>query len=190
MKEKGITLTEAIIALGIAGVIGVMLVAIIVNSTGLFYKESSLLKQGLGVNDSLAKIRSSIKESSSIAQDYTDSATTYTSSTDQLVLKVPAINSSGDIIANTFDHYIFSLEQQILHFKIFPDQDSNRSLTDQVLSTNVDNIKFQYFDSSTPPLEVPPQTAVKVKITLTLREKAGADFEQITATSEANLRND
>lgn len=179
---KGLTLIEVLVAMGIATVAGVLLVVIIVNSAGLFTNQSSKVQSGLNLNDALLQVRSAIKDASAVASSYTSGGITYTTAATQLVLKVPAINSSNNIIANTYDFFIFYLDQKILRFKTFPDAQSSRKAFDQIFSVNVDNLEFKYFNSASPPEEVLPGVASKVRITLTLKQN--------TATSEANLRND
>lgn len=186
MKQKGFSLVEVLISLFIAITSGILLMVIIVNSIGLFYSQSSKLEQGVGVNEVLSKVKETVREASSIAVSYSS----YTTSATQLVLKIPAINSLGDIIPSTFDHFIFHKDQDKLRFKVFPDSLSSRKTQDQILSSNVLNLLFQYYNSQVPPQEVLPSSAVKVRITLTLKQKSGASFEQTIATSEASLRND
>lgn len=188
MNEKGFTLVETITTLGIATVVGTLLVIIIVNTGGLFYKQASKVEQGLSVNDALYKVQESIKASSGIAASFTSSSSTFTTGPGQLVLKIPSIDSSGNVITNTFDHFVFFLDQKKLLFKVFPDAASTRSPKDQIFSTNADTLIFNYFDSQNQ--EVTPNLAVKVRVTLGLKQKAGAGTEQNIATSEANLRND
>lgn len=179
---KGLTLIEVLVAMGIATVAGVLLVVIIVNSARLFTKQSSNVQSGLNLNDALSKIRSTIKDASAVVPSYVGGHTTYTTGALQLILKVPSIDSSNNIIANTYDFFIFYLDQKILRFKTFPDAQSSRKAFDQIFSVNVDNLEFKYFNSVTPPEEVTPGVATKVRVSLTL--------QQNTATSEANLRND
>lgn len=181
---------EAIIAIGIAVVVGSMLVVIILNSSGIFYKESSTLEQGLNINDALSKIRQSVKESSGVASSYTLSGITYTSSSQQLVLKLPSINSSGNTISNTFDYFVFFKDKSYLRFKTFPDAASTRKAQEQIFSNSVDSLSFIYLDSSNPPKEVTPTVATKVRVSLTLKQKSGANFETNSGGTEANLRND
>lgn len=187
-SEEGLTLAEAVIALGIASVVGALLLVIMVNSAGLFYKQSSKVEQGLGINDALGQIRESVKGSSAVAASYTAGSTTYTSSATEIVLKVPSIDIAGNTISNLFDYFIFLKDQSKLRFRVFPDSQSKRSSADQIFTTNADSLLFQYFDSANN--QVIPSAAVKVKITLSLKQKAGAGFETNIATSEANLRND
>ena len=172
---------EVLIAMGIATAVGGLLLAVIVNSTGLFYNQSSKVEQGLNINDALLQIRQNIKQSAGI-----DS----TSTSEQLVLKISSLDESGNIIDDTFDKFVFSKDQNILRFKTYPDATSARLAQDQIFSTSLDNLKFQYFDSANPPNEVTLASATKVRITLTLRQKSGSSYETQTATSEASLRND
>lgn len=189
-QDKGLTLVEVLLAVGVGIIVSTLLLVIMVNSAGLFYKESSKLQEGLNTNDALARVRASIKESSSVAASYTSGTTTYTSSATQIVLKIPSVDSSGNIIANTFDYTIFFLEQTKFRYKLIPNSQSSRKSQDQIFSTSVDNLTIKYLDSQNPPSEVAPTSAKKIKLALRLKQKNGQDIEQITATSEANLRND
>lgn len=187
---KGFTLLEMVITMGLVSIIGLLLVVIIVNSTGIFYKESSKLSEGLNINDALLSIRDNIKESSGVVASYTAGSTTYTSSSTQLVLKLASIDTTNNLISNTFDYFVYFLDQKKLRLKSFPDAQSARKAQDQIFSTSVDSVLFQYFNLNNPPTEVDPASAKKVKVTVILKQKSGGNIEQKTATSEATLRND
>lgn len=188
--SRGLTLIEALVAMGIAVIAGVLLLTIIVNSVGIFSKQLPKVQQGLGINDALSAVRNNIKQANAVGSGYTDGATTYTSGATQLVLEIPAIDSSGNIIANAVDFFIFFLDQNLLRFKIFPDPLSGRRYEDRIFSNQAESLNFQYLSNATPETEAAPSEAVKVRITVTLKQKAGAGFEVNTATTEANLRND
>lgn len=186
---KGLSLIEVLVAMGIATVAGVLLVAVIVNSTGVFSLQSSKIQTGLNINDSLMQIRDAIKQASGIAANLTEGSVTYTTGSDQLILKVVSIDSSNNIIENTFDYFVFLQDQNVLRFKIFPDAQSSRKSADKILSVSLDSVLFQYFNSGIPPSEVLPAEAAKIRVSLKLKQKVGQSFETSTATSEANLRN-
>lgn len=175
--------------MGIASVVGALLLVIIINSAGIFYTESSKLTEGLNINDTLSKLRETIKQSSAIIVSLTQGGDTYTSGVTEVVFKVPSIDSSNNIISSTFDYFVFFLDNNKLRFRTFPDALSFRKAQDQIFSNNVDNLHFQYYNLANPPVEVMPINAAKVKITLTLKQKNGLNYEKTTATSEANLRN-
>lgn len=178
---RGLTLIEVLVAMGIATIVGVLLLVIIVNSAGLFTQQSAKVQTGLNINDALSIVRGTIKQANAVEAS---------SSGELLVLKVASIDSGNNIIPNTFDSFVFSLDQSVLHFKVFPDPGSARFQKDQILGTSVTFLNFQYFNSATPGVEVTPGSATKVRISLTLKQKIGANFEGSSATSEANLRND
>lgn len=190
MRATGLTLIEVLVVMGIATAAGMLLMVIMVNSAGLFSKQASKVQEGLNTNDALVIVRNSIKQANAVAPAYTNGSTTYTTGTTQLVLKVASQDSAGNIIANTYDFFVFYLDENTLHFKVFPDSASSRQAADQIFSNIVDNLAFQYFNSAIPPTEVTPTSATKVRISLTLKQKVGVNFETNTATSESNLRND
>lgn len=189
-QQKGLTLIEVLVAMGIAAIAGALLVVIMVNSAGLSSQQSSNVTEGLNINDALLQLRSSIKQSNAVTTSYTDGSTTYTSGTNQLVLEVASIDSSGNIISNTFDFFVVFLNQNILHFKVFPNASSARKAADRIFSTSVDSLVFQYFNSANPPVEVTPTSATRVRISLSLKQKNGINFEKNAATTDASLRND
>lgn len=190
MRQRGLTLVEVLISFSIAVAVGGLLLITLVNSSGLFYKQSSTVSIGLNTNDALAKVRQSIKESNRVAALYTSGSETYTSGATQIVLQVPSLNFENNIIVGVFDYFVFFQDQTKLRFKIFPDPLSSRRTQDQIFSTNVDNLVFKYLNSANPPVEITPITATKVRITLALKQRSGATYESNIATSEANLRND
>lgn len=191
MRSWGFTLIEVLIVVGIATVVASLLVVIIANSAGLFYKQSAKVGQGLGVNDALAKFRQIVKESNSIASGYPPGPSpAYTTSATEIVLKIPSIDALGNVITGVFDYFVFRKEEDKFKLKIFPDIQSSKKSQDQILATNVNGVLLHYFDSQNPPQEVAPTSATKVKMTLNLRQKSGADYEEHIATSEASLRND
>lgn len=186
--NKAFTLPELIIGMVVAVLVGGLLLSLTVSSTGLFYQQRSKVSQGLGSNDALSQIRSLVKQAQSVAVQYPETgAANYTSRADSMVLKLPAIDSSGNIISSTFDFAVYLKTDDKLWGKIFPTSPSIRKSQNQILSANVESILFQYFDSQN--TQVVPSSAVKVKITLRQNTTVGNIEETNVATTEANLRN-
>ena len=189
-EEKGLTLLEVLITTAIAIIVGLLLFAVLINSAGIFYKENSRIGQGLSSNDALNLIRQEIKQSSGVVSSYQIDAATYTSGETQLVLKIPSIDSSENIITDTFDYFVFYQDQDKLRLKSEPNAQSSRKKQNQILALNVSKVLFQYFNNAYPPGEVAAASATKVRLTLSLKQKAGAGTEQNISTSEATLNND
>ncbi len=182
-SSQGLTLVEVLVAMGIALVVGTLLLMVVVQSSGVFTDQSSKVQKGLNINEALSQVRLSIKDANAVASSYTDGTDTYTTGENQLVLKVTAIDTAGDMLEGASDYFIFFKDQSFLRFKTFPDPSSSRKQGNSILATEVTGLHFQYFNSASPPVEVSPVNAAKVRISLKLSQTS-------PATSEANLRND
>lgn len=188
--QSGMTYIEILVVVTISVITGGLLLTIMANSSSLFFKQSFIVNQGLGVNDALASVKKGIKEAKAVVSSYTYDSTTYNSSSAQLILTVSALDNNGNLIPNTYDYFVYLKDQKILRLKIFPDPLSQRQQADRVLATNLDQVNFQYYNSAEPPIEVAPNQAAKVKMTLSLQQKMGLVTQNTVATAEANLRND
>lgn len=187
-SHKGFTLLEVIIATGVAAIVGSLILGILVNSTGVYYQQSAKIEQGVDLNNALANIQKSITNAAAIASSYPETGTPlYTTGNDQLVIKVSSVDSSNNIIANSYDYFVYTVNAGQLHLIIYPDPKSSRQLRDQILALNVSNISFGYLDSADSPVGI--NAATKVKVTLTVQQKAGSNYRQSIATTEATLKN-
>jgi prepilin-type N-terminal cleavage/methylation domain-containing protein len=186
--RNGFSLAEVILVLAISTIVGVLLLSILVNSTGVFYTETSKVDLGVSANDSLVKMRGYIKEAVAVATSNPIGSPTFTTGTNTLVLKIPALDSSGNIISKTYDYVAFYKSGDKFYIKTFLDASSHRMNEDMFLTSAVNNLVFDYYDSAG--VVITPVGAVKVKATIVLAKKAGAGTETNIATSEANLRND
>lgn len=191
LQSKGFTLLELMVTTGIVIVAGILLVGVIVNTTGISLQQSSKVEIGIDANDITTKIRQGVKEAVSIAVSYPETPNpTYTTSSTQLVLKLNSIDSSGNIIADTYDYFVYLALSNRFYFKSFPNGSSTRIAQDQILGKDLDQLTFEYFNSANPPQEVVPTAATRVKTTISFKHKIGTRVETSIATSEASLRND
>ncbi len=190
MSKNGFTLLELVITTAVGSLIGGLLIMILVNNAGIFYKQSSKVAEGVGSNDALLNINTSVKGASSVVIGYPENSPTYTTGPSVLALKLPSIDGNSQIISNSFDYIVYTLESGNLRVRIFPSISpaSSRKSQDRVLTGSVSNVLFKYLDSSGN--EITPISAVKVVTTLTLKQKSAIDYEIKVATSEASLRND
>lgn len=185
---KGFTIMETILVITVVAIIGIFIAMILINNTGLFYLETSKVDQGLHINDVLSSIHGNIRRASSVAVGYPEISPTYTTSSTALVLKLSSTDSLNNVIQGSYDYIVYYLDVNKLRYKSFSASGSTRSSADQILAFNVDKVLFQYFDSLGN--EVSATSAIKVRVSITLKQKAGALNLSNSATSEAYLRND
>lgn len=186
-RSEGFTIAEALVSLTVALVAGSLLISILVQNNGLFYQQTSRIEQGLGLNDALARIKVDIKESDAVSASFTDGPVIYTSGGGVLVLRIVSMDGTGSTIFNVYDYIIYFLEDGNLKLKVFPGAGSVKQAEDKILAFNVESANFEYFDNNG--AVISPTLAKRVKVSLTVRQKAGYSFESSSLTTEARLRN-
>lgn len=184
---QGFTLLEVTIATFISSLVAGLLILIMVNNTTLQYLQSAKIAQGVSINEVLFKTKLALKEANAVSIGYPLVAPNYLSSSTTLILQLPTIDASNEIVGNSYDYMIFLLEGDKLKQKTFPNLLSKRKVTDAILAKNVASIKFDYLDSSGQ--VVSAGGASKVVVTVQTREKAGKDDVISIATGGAYLRN-
>lgn len=188
-SSLGFTLLETLLVAIIAIVTGTVLTGILVNNTGLFYNESSIVSGGLGLNDAVGEIDKNIRQASGVASGYSGTQGNFTTSGNTLVLQLPSTNSSG-IISGTYDYLVVSKDtgnSNILRLQVFPNQLSNRQAKNEVLTPNFDSVQFSYLDGNGN--SVTATSAVRVKMTLNILSKTGSIGDKSTSTTITSLRN-
>lgn len=186
---KGFTLVEVIIALGVTAIVGALLASILVNNSGLSYKQNAIVNNGLSLNDSVRIIDENIRQASAVEAVYPESSPIYTTGAEVLALKMPAINSQG-IINNVYDYAVISKDSnmpQILRLQVFPDAQSTRSSANVVLTTILQSIQFQFTDKNGN--VVSPSAATSVGINITMLSKTGSVGATQTSSTVTSLRN-
>lgn len=190
-NSKGISLPEILLGTVIAAVLGGILVNLLISTNALFFDQSIKLKQGLSLNQASKEITTLIKSSAGISSQYPPAGTAdYTTNANTLVLKLPSVNQSGEVIEQVFDYAVLSKDPgspKILRKKIFVDQVSYRNAEDKVLSTVLEDLTFVYLDSSN--LSVSPAEAVRINFTIDLSENSNASENKSSSSGTANLKN-
>lgn len=118
--------------------------------------------------------------------------TLYLTGDNALILKIPAIDASGDTIADTYDYVVYTLDEsdpEKLRRIVDPDADSSRTGSDQVIAKNINS--FSLSSSGTGLSDVPllsTVTAVEVAISADKTLLQGNTIIESLA-SEAAIRN-
>lgn len=186
---RGFTLIELTMVIIISVLVGTFLVGILVNNTSFFYKQSSIVSGGLSLNDTLEKIGDYVSQAAGISASYPATSPTYTTSSETLILKVPAIITSGTA-DNIYDFVVIAKDgskPNILNLEVFPDPQSTRVAGRQVLITALDKVEFIYLDNSDNP--TPISSITKVKTTLEIVPKTASVGSKSSSTIITSLKN-
>jgi hypothetical protein len=189
--SRGLSLLEVLIGITVAGVAGMLLINLMVSSNNIFFNQSIQINQGLSLNQALKEIGDSVKLSAGTEAQYPPSGVAqYTTGSGQLVLKLPAIDASGQVIDSVYDYVVIAKDSsnpRILRKHIFVTSPSVRKAENKVLSTSLDSLTFQYFDASNAP--VSPSQAVRLEFIINLSSQAGQSDKESSGSGVVNFKN-
>ncbi len=189
---RGFTLVEVLVVVTVAGIAGFFLIQAFLQNTSFFYQQTGRVQEGLSLNNSSSFITEAIKSSTAVAKGYPSSEPyEYSSSASTLVLKIPSIDSSGDVISDQYDYLIFFKQPaspRLLVKKVIPISPSQRGGEEQVLLNNLSQLEFYYLDQNNNPTA--PEDAKKVNFAVRVSTPIGINFQESSASGEVNLRND
>lgn len=191
-KEQGLTLTEVLVVVILSAITGTILVSFLVQNNRLFFQQTARVSQGLSVNRANQQISEAIKSASAVATACSPPACNaqYLSKSSQLVVMIPSIAASGEVIENTADFLVITADSSqpaILRKLVFPNPLSSRKSENQVLATKLSQLEFIYLDSTGN--QVSPNAASRINFTINLLEKAGFGDETSSVSGQVNLRN-
>lgn len=186
----GFTMVEVLIAGAVSALTGILLVSILVQNNGLFSQQNAQITQGVNLNNTSSQIDELLRSASSIVSSNPIGNPTYTTGAQTLVVALPSYDGSGNIISNTFDYGIVTVDAQnstLLRKIIFKDASSNRTAENRILASKLTLLKFTYFDDNGN--IVSPTASTKVNFIINLDEKAGYSSKQSSASGQTSLRN-
>lgn len=186
---RGFTLLETVMAAGIALIVGTFLVAILVSHSGLFYKQSSIVSEGLSLNDAIREIENNIRQAVYVADGYPEGSPDYTTGSETLVLKLPALSESG-VVDGVYDYVVVAkdpAQSKVMRIWVFPDPQSTRNASNLVLTTLLESVQFKFLDKSGD--LVVPAAAASVGTTLTVLSNVGSIGSSRASSAITTLRN-
>lgn len=142
---SGFTLIETtiIIALSVSMMLALGTLIYNFNTTSSYGKASS---QSFGSATTIMKeIESLALPAKAILQTHTFSSGTYTSTSTSLVLEIPSIDNSGNVIANTYDYAAFYVSGTTTAYRLLEAHASSIRLSGtKKLSTFVSSLTFSF----------------------------------------------
>ncbi|MFA5933330.1 MAG: type II secretion system protein [Microgenomates group bacterium] len=186
---RGFTFVETLVVAAVFIIVGTLLASILVNNTGLYNKQTSLVTSGLSINDAVSEIETNIRQASAVVNSYPLITPLYTTNGTTLVLKIPSFDVSG-IINNTYDYVVITkdaVKTNLLMLYVFPDSASKRISQTKVLSSILQSIAFTYLDQNDN--IVSPTSAVKVKTEVNVQPTGGVADKSRNSVIVTNLRN-
>lgn len=182
-KKDGFSLTELILAAALFALISLLAGGVYIGQTRLFKTQNTEVELNQDARLILDEITNQVRQSQAVSQ--TCPGCSETSGPNVLILKIPSIDQSGALIANTFDYILYkkdASDPKKLIKKTIPDSLSSRPAAEKILSTVVAEINFTYDNADF--------TLVKsVSIDVRTQKIVGGATKFVNLSSRAILRN-
>ena len=176
--QKGFTLIEVLVVVAISVVCIVVLSSLFIGQNRIYRVETAELNVTADARQAVDDIDNYVRLATRTQSSYS----TYTASSNVLILKIQSVNASNQLIAGTFDYVVYYLSGTSLLRQIFSDATSSRSNGIKKLANNVNGLSFTLNN-------VDYSLVTQVTTDITIQENAGVQTRAITLSSKSRLRN-
>ncbi len=180
--QPGFTLIEVVVGIGVLVVLLFSLFNLYLAYGSLYTSQNNQLTIVAAGRSIMSELGLYTVQAYRVVGNYTIATTTYYSSTTTLALQIPAINSGGSIINNTWDYVVFYANGTNLYRTIAADGASSRISGTRKLTNYLQNITFTYDNADL-------TLAQKVSIDLNLQNQEGNYTATNHLTEQLTLRN-
>lgn len=146
-KSAGFTLLEVVIYCLIGVLIMLVIAQIFITQTNLGEKQTLQNDIERNATSGIEIIKTNVQSAKTVVTSKTFGSTAYTSDNDTLILELPAVDPSGNLIAGSSDYVVFfrdPLEENLLKMTIEAAAGSARQSNTRIIATFVDSIEFRY----------------------------------------------
>jgi type II secretory pathway pseudopilin PulG len=141
-NKSGFSLIEALFASAILVFILVAFVVLYVNFFKFYNRQQAEMKIGDSARNAVKELQSAALQANKIAASHDFSGTVYSTDQDTLVLEIPSIDGSGNIISGKYDYAVFYVTGENLYKLTEADASSSRPSNLKQLSESISTITF------------------------------------------------
>jgi len=144
-SNAGSTLVEALFAAVIGAAIMGMVMILQVGAQHNMVMGLSAAEINSDARLAMDRIVRDVRWATQLETVRTIGGTTYLTGDDELILKIPAVDVSGDIIDDEFDYVVYTLDTtdpSRLRKIIDPDSDSSRDSMNQIIAKNISSFSL------------------------------------------------
>jgi type II secretory pathway pseudopilin PulG len=180
--QSAFSLIEMMIVIAVGTTMLIILGILIFNFNKTSLYQQTLVQSSGSANVFVREIKFLALPASAVLQTHTFSSATHTSTTTSLVLQIPSTNSSGSIIANTYDYAAFYVVGTNAYRLLETDALSTRTSGTKLLSSTISALAFTYNNASFPAIDT---------ITVDIQTQASTTQEILTdhRIEQIRLRN-
>lgn len=141
---RGYTLVELVIVIGVFVMMLSALVVLYLRFGTTFAQQSASIEVSHSASSILNAFGQLSTQASGIPASYTINGTTYTTGSTTLVVQLPSISASGNVISGSYDYGVLTWSGTACDEVVSPSASSARTPVSKRLSTVVQNLTFTY----------------------------------------------
>lgn len=143
-SRGGFTLIETVIVIALTSVL-MIVIGLLIYMFGKIssYERASILSTG-SASAFVRDVQTFALPANAVVATHVFASGTYSSSGNTLVLQIPSADSSGVVIANTYDYVVFYISGTNAYRKLEANAASKRVSGSKMLSTTVSSLTFSY----------------------------------------------
>lgn len=143
-NKLGFSLIEAIFALAIFIFVLVTFVVLYINFSKFYDRQQTEIKIGDSAREAVKELQNAALQADQIVASHTFSGTAYSTGQHAVVLEMPSVDGSGNIISGKHDYVVFYVTGGNLFRIVQADAASNRTSGQNQLSDAVSALTFTY----------------------------------------------
>lgn len=182
MKQRGFTLIESIIVIFLFALVMLAVTDMYISFNKSYSKQVASINTSLSAAALMDEVQRTTLQANAVVASHVYSGTTYTTSTTTLVLSLPSIDGSGNIVSNKYDYAIFYLAGSTTYRILDTDASSARAPSSKKLSDVIGSLAYTYNN-------VTPSSSTMITIDATTTSTAEGQTFQKHLTQQVNLRN-
>lgn len=181
-NKRGFSIIELIFVSAILIFVLGAFAVLYANFSKFYNRQQAEIEMGNSARETAKELQSAVLQASQIVSSHDFSGTAYSTDADTVVLKIPSIDGSGDIVSGNFDYIVFYLTGKNLYRLVEADATSIRSSGRNQISDAVSGLVYTY---NNPNLEL----ASKIDVSLQMQTIAGGQTIFYNLNQEIYLRN-
>lgn len=149
----GFSLIELLIVIGITALLAMLLLGILIANNRFYANQSGEISAVINTRIISDRIAEYTRGAVAVLASYTYNSINYVSDTDTLVLEIPAIDASANIIASAYDRVIITADpgnSARLLLYLDPDASSARLPRNAELTNSLGIVAFTYIPGAPP----------------------------------------
>ncbi len=169
---RGFTLVETLIVVAVVAILGGAIASMWIGYNNFFAVEEAQVDAAGSAARVVSHVETAAMQASGVVASHTFSGTTITSTSTALVLQLPSIDSSGNIISNAYDYVAFYASSTDAYEATDPAAGSTRVAGTVALSDALQSLAFNYYAV---PLTDATSTRIDISTSVSLLHGSATD---------------